>query len=215
MTTVPPSQRQQRHSSPDLTQLMNPNHHQNQRRAYASPEAASTSPTHVPTNSVAIPGSKPNTAPASHSTTLRNPPPIDTSVRTHLYNENSLRAPLASVPDQLESPTTPTSAGNSLRVHGVFSSSNSHTGAIPIRGSSVLSTSNSFEFSPGSYTSSPGMEHIPRMTPLPSPIVYGGSPGPWNRMRSRSVSRPPSRSSLSVHHHGESMFGTSSGEHLA
>ncbi|KAI5796377.1 kinase-like domain-containing protein [Peziza echinospora] len=92
----------------------------------------------------------------------------------------------------------------------------SSVGAIPIRASSsLLSQSNSFEFSPNSLSSSPGMEHIPRMTPLPSPIVRGGSPGPWNRLRSRSVSRPTSRSSLSVFNSGESVFVTSTGEHLS
>ncbi|KAF8466645.1 kinase-like domain-containing protein [Kalaharituber pfeilii] len=124
---------------------------------------------------------------------------------------HSLRSPLTPVKDQLESPSTPT--GGELRVPNQNYSTST---AIPIRPSaSLLSRSNSFEFSPSSVTSSPGMEHIPRMTPLPSPLVHGGSPGPWHRMRSRSASRPTSRSSLSIFNSGESVFVTSSGEPLS
>ncbi|KAL7276565.1 hypothetical protein RUND412_000445 [Rhizina undulata] len=39
---------------------------------------------------------------------------------------------------------------------------------------------------------SPAMDCITKMTPLPSPIVNGDSPGPWNRFRSKSISRHPS-----------------------
>ncbi|RPB22271.1 kinase-like protein [Terfezia boudieri ATCC MYA-4762] len=121
---------------------------------------------------------------------------------------------LTPVKDQPESPLTPNSASE-LRVPGTipFSPGFGTTGAPPIRPSaSFLSHSNSFEFSPSSVASSPGMEHIPRMTPLPSPIVRGGSPGPWHRMRSRSASRPTSRSSLSVFNSGDSVFVTTAGE---
>lgn len=57
-------------------------------------------------------------------------------------------------------------------------------------------------------------DSYPKMTPLPSPIVRGDSPGPWNRFRSRSFSRPLSRGS-SIHKKSESVFVTVSGESVA
>ncbi|RPA87688.1 kinase-like protein [Ascobolus immersus RN42] len=57
-------------------------------------------------------------------------------------------------------------------------------------------------------------DSYPKMTPLPSPIVRGDSPGPWNRFRSRSFSRPLSRGG-SVHKKSESVFVTLTGESVA
>ncbi|KAI9702448.1 MAG: hypothetical protein M1836_000928 [Candelina mexicana] len=60
------------------------------------------------------------------------------------------------------------------------------TSGLPVRTPSVksaLSTSATAvgSISPGSAMSSPSLASMPDITPLPSPLVSGGSPGPWKR----------------------------------
>ncbi|CUS14224.1 unnamed protein product [Tuber aestivum] len=82
------------------------------------------------------------------------------------------------------------------------------------------STSYVDSLSPASAASaySPAMEVLAKMTPLPSPLVSGDSPGPWNKYRSRSISRKPSQSrptpSRSIGG-SESAIVTSTGESLS
>ena len=82
------------------------------------------------------------------------------------------------------------------------------------------STSYVDSLSPTSTTSaySPAMEVLAKMTPLPSPIVTGDSPGPWNKYRSRSISRKPSQTRPTPPRSingSESALVTSTGESLS
>lgn len=82
------------------------------------------------------------------------------------------------------------------------------------------STSFVDSLSPASATSaySPGLDSFTKMTPLPSPIITSGSPGPWNKFRSRSLSRKPSQTQSmprSINGNGESALVTSTGESLS
>ncbi|RPB08899.1 kinase-like protein [Morchella conica CCBAS932] len=97
----------------------------------------------------------------------------------------------------------------------VASTRSSHTGRS-------RSTSFVDSLSPASATSaySPGgLDCLARMTPLPSPIITSDSPGPWNKYRSRSLSRHPSQTSRSmprsINGSGESALVTSTGESLS
>ncbi|KAG0137127.1 kinase-like domain-containing protein [Tuber indicum] len=82
------------------------------------------------------------------------------------------------------------------------------------------STSSVDPLSPASAGSvySPAMEVLAKMTPLPSPIVTGDSPGPWNKYRSRPVSRKPSQTRPTPPRSingSESALVTSTGESLS
>lgn len=82
------------------------------------------------------------------------------------------------------------------------------------------STSYVDSLSPTSTTSaySPAMEVLAKMTPLPSPIVTGDSPGPWNKYRSRPISRKPSQTRPTPPRSingSESALVTSTGESLS
>jgi protein-serine/threonine kinase len=54
---------------------------------------------------------------------------------------------------------------------------------------SAWSTADIGSLSPGSYISSPALNAIGDITPLPSPLVMGDSPGPWQRADHRPRSR--------------------------
>jgi protein-serine/threonine kinase len=91
--------------------------------------------------------------------------------------------------------TTSTLEGN-----GSESLRHSATAPIPIQDQSHLRTaysSNSVgSLSPGSVLSSPMLNALGDITPLPSPLVMGDSPGPWQRAAPRPRSRGLSGSSL-------------------
>ncbi|KAF1917398.1 kinase-like domain-containing protein [Ampelomyces quisqualis] len=70
----------------------------------------------------------------------------------------------------------------------------------------ACSANSAGSLSPGSVLSSPALNALGDMTPLPSPLVMSDSPGPWQRALPRPRSRAASGSSL-----GDSLFSPTAG----
>jgi len=77
---------------------------------------------------------------------------------------------------------------------------------------SGFGSSSSLASLPGSALSSPMLNamHMPDVTPLPSPLMTGDSPGPWRKL----VQRPSSRD-LTIPHSADSALVTSNGESIS
>lgn len=99
---------------------------------------------------------------------------------------------------------------STLEGNGSESLRQSATAPITIQDQSYLRTaysSNSVgSLSPGSVLSSPALNALSDITPLPSPLVMSDSPGPWQRAVLRPRSRGASGSSL-----GDNLFSPTKG----
>jgi protein-serine/threonine kinase len=78
--------------------------------------------------------------------------------------------------------------------------------------SGSLGSSSNIGSAPGSALSSPMLNamHMPDVTPLPSPLMTGDSPGPWKKLVKRTTSRD-----LSVPHTADSALVTANGESIS
>ncbi|KAI9799040.1 MAG: hypothetical protein M1833_004234 [Piccolia ochrophora] len=76
----------------------------------------------------------------------------------------------------LEAPDSALALGSSSSTAGILA----RTPSVKAVLSSSAATANSL--SPASAFSSPGLGPMAEITPLPSPIISGGSPGPWKRL---------------------------------
>ncbi|KAF1942280.1 kinase-like protein [Clathrospora elynae] len=93
--------------------------------------------------------------------------------------------------------TKPTHTGtyldpSTLEAHGSEALRQSATAPIAIQEGylrSAWSTGSLGSLSPGSALSSPALNALGDITPLPSPLVMGDSPGPWQRADTRTRSR--------------------------
>ncbi|KAI9723351.1 MAG: hypothetical protein M1812_001235 [Candelaria pacifica] len=136
---------------------------------------------------------------SSGETTVPNAflPSIDTidTIRTHsLHHAHSPLSAGLRLQTDLGSNFTFTSASASKVTTVQSGLSPSVTSAIPVRTPSIKSALSASatavgSVSPGSAMSSPALASMPDITPLPSPVVSGGSPGPWKRPVPGSASR--------------------------
>ncbi|EON64516.1 CAMK protein kinase [Coniosporium apollinis CBS 100218] len=135
----------------------------------------------------------PATNPTAHPLSLPHipaPPCVRTPSDAGLHLRTDLDALAVSTPQ--DSPVTPTiveSKADSYLSHAA-------TAPIPIQGQ-VLRTrlsqaSMASSLSPGSALSSPMLNSLQDITPLPSPLVTQASPGPWHRAATTTV-HPSSR----------------------
>ncbi len=134
---------------------------------------------------------------SSGETTVPNayPPTIDTLDKLRTHNLHHAHSPLSAglrLQTDLGPNFTFTSASAS-NVTTAQSELSSTTFGIPIPipcAKPALSASATAvgSVSPGSAMSSPALASMPDMTPLPSPMVCGGSPGPWKRLVPGSAS---------------------------
>jgi protein-serine/threonine kinase len=99
---------------------------------------------------------------------------------------------------------------STLEVNGSESLRQSATAPITIQDQSHLRTAwsahSAGSLSPSSLLSSPALNALGDITPLPSPLVMSDSPGPWQRAAPRPRSRGASGSSL-----GDSLFAPTAG----
>jgi protein-serine/threonine kinase len=162
---------------------------------------------------------------ASSDRTHTGPPPTNTTARAHANASSSasnallpsfargnssfhyhIRAPSTGLTLQtdfsayLPQPPPGNSDSSTLEGNGNESLRQSATAPIAIQDQSYLRTAwsadNVGSLSPGSVLSSPALNALGDITPLPSPLVMGDSPGPWQRAVPRPRSRGASGSSL-------------------
>jgi protein-serine/threonine kinase len=110
----------------------------------------------------------------------------------------------------LPSPAPANTSTSTLEASGTDSLRQSATAPIAIQDQSYLRTAwsadNAGSLSPGSVLSSPALNALGDLTPLPSPLVMSDSPGPWQRAVQRPRSRGASGSSL-----GDSIYSPTRG----
>ncbi|KAH8704642.1 kinase-like domain-containing protein [Phaeosphaeriaceae sp. PMI808] len=128
------------------------------------------------------------------------------------YFHYHIRAPSTGLTLQTDffSHQTPPPQTSTLEANGNESRRQSAAAPIAIQDQSYLRTAwsaNSLgSLSPGSVLSSPALNALSDLTPLPSPLVMSDSPGPWQRAAPRPRSRGASGSSL-----GDSLFSANRG----
>ncbi|KAF2806174.1 Pkinase-domain-containing protein [Mytilinidion resinicola] len=130
---------------------------------------------------------------------IRTPSAAGLSLQTDLPSELATTLPS-------QSPNTPTRVGS----RGGVQIRASATAPIAIPGASLRSTlsaaSMTSSLSPGSAVSSPMLNALTDITPLPSPLAMGDSPGPWMRA---THARPGSRGSSGVTRDDSFLLSTS------
>jgi protein-serine/threonine kinase len=106
--------------------------------------------------------------------------------------------------------TTTRSSSESTRIPAKSSNfSLARTPSVKNIFSSSVGSSSNFGSAPNSALSSPMLNAMADVTPLPSPLMTGDSPGPWKKLTSRPSSRelmiPPTSDSALVTANGESI----------
>ncbi|TVY56424.1 Serine/threonine-protein kinase PRR1, partial [Lachnellula cervina] len=187
------------------------------------PEAIPSSATSIFRSNTIAPSPPPTTFSSANDTSLT---PLNTTPRLESHSQTSspLSAGLRIQTDVIPNPNytvTAASAENTGRISTELRRKASKSASIAIKpiartpsiknilASSVGSISN-FGSAPNSALSSPMLSAMADVTPLPSPLMTGDSPGPWKKLDAR-----PTSSDLMVPISANSALVTSNGESVS
>jgi protein-serine/threonine kinase len=189
-------------------------------------DTAYTIPTIFHSNTIA-PSPPPNRASSPPNNNSASLPPLDTTARNPNF-ENQQHPSPASVGLRIQTNIIPNYTVTAASAHTAMRSStdslrspgHSKSRNIPIQPvkrtpsiknilASSIGSNSGFASTPNSALSSPMLNALANVTPLPSPLMSADSPGPWKKLGSRPGSRdmniPSTANSALVTANGESL----------